>query len=296
MSHTDFLYIDNGAALTHLCNQLNGSAWLAIDTEFERESTYYPDLCLLQIANREVVAIIDPLAIDDLHPVFDLLYNTSITKVFHSARQDLEIFFHLQGRVPVSLFDTQIAAGKLGYDNGIGYANLVEKMLGVILDKSHTRTNWKRRPLKPEQLRYAADDVIYLGQMYEQMLGKLVNPDRLTALQAEFNKLTDPQLYLPAPETMWQKIHEARKFNGTGLAALQALAAWREITARIENQPRKWVLADQVLIDIARNLPVNEQELANIKGINKLLLKRHGPALLAIISGDKTDSGSFPAR
>ncbi len=288
LSVQDYIYIDNDAALRNLAEQLADTAWLAIDTEFERETTYYPELCLLQIANADVVAIVDPFSLTEKEPLHALLYNPSITKVFHSARQDLEIFFHLHGTVPTPLFDTQIAAGKYGYDNGIGYANLVEKMFGVILDKTHTRTRWKRRPLNTEQLRYAADDVIYLGQIYEQMVSKPEYPSLKKLLQVEFNKLTDPQLYLPDPARMWQKIHEARRLSGNSLAALQALAAWRELTARKENQPRKWVLTDQILLEIARKLPVNEQELTQIKGLNDQQLIRYGIELLNIINGVPT--------
>jgi len=279
----DFITIDTTAALTSLCNQMATSPWLAVDTEFERERTYYPELCLLQIANADTTAIIDPLAIADMHPVYDLLYNPSIIKVFHSARQDLEIFYHLQGRLPVPLYDTQLAAAAAGYDNSIGYGNLVEKMLGVVLAKAHTRTDWKRRPLKPSHLRYAADDVIYLGLVYEHLLMKISGQDKLAALEKEFSKLIDPQLYLPDPQTMWQKIRESRKFNGTGLALLQELAAWREITARIENLPRKWVMSDQLIIEIARLMPVSEHELAQFKDLPPGLLQRHGAALLAMI-------------
>jgi len=283
LSHNDFLYIDNEIALSTLCEQLAGASWLAIDTEFERENTYYPELCLLQISNRDVIAIIDPLSIQNIEPLYNLLYKNSITKVFHSARQDLEIFFHLKGSVPVPLFDTQLAATILGYDNSIGYANLVEKMLGKILDKAHTRTNWKRRPLKPEQLRYAADDVIYLGQIYEQLQVKLSGTEKMVMLQSELDKLTNPQMYLPAPETMWQKIREARYMSGTNLEVLKALTAWREITARIENLPRKWLLADRVLIDLARHLPTTGDDLARINGMEERVIKMHGATLLTII-------------
>ena len=279
----DFIYIDNTTALRSLCDQMVNSSWLAVDTEFERERTYYPELCLLQFANTEITAIIDPIAINDMQPVYDLLYNTSITKVFHSARQDLEIFFHLYGRLPLPLYDTQIAATVTGEDNSIGYAHLVEKMLGVTLDKAYTRTDWKRRPLKPSHLRYAADDVIYLGMVYEELLAKLTDSDKLSRLQKELDNLKDPLLYVPMPETMWKKIHEARRLNGDNLAALQALATWRELTARKDNLPRKWVISDPLLIDIARNLPANEPELSTLRGVDEAMLKRYGTELLSIV-------------
>jgi ribonuclease D len=282
MNH-DFIYIDTATGLDTLCQEMNRATWLAVDTEFERERTYYPELCLLQIASTEITAIIDPLALPDFGPVFDLLYNPAITKVFHSARQDLEIFFHLQGRLPLPLYDTQLAAAAAGFDNSIGYANLVEKMLTVTLDKAHTRTDWKRRPLKPSHLRYAADDVIYLGLIYEQLQTRITQPDKLAGLHKELQKLNDPLLYLPDPATMWQKIRESRKFSGAGLALLQDLAAWRELTARTENQPRKWIMPDQPIIDIARLMPTTETELGAIKGLPPGLLLRHGTDLLALV-------------
>lgn len=265
--NNEYLYIDDNAALKHLCDQLTGSPWLAVDTEFERERTYYPELCLLQVANTEITAIIDPLAITDMLPVYQLLYNQDITKVFHSARQDLEIFFHLQGRVPTPLYDTQLAAEAAGFDASIGYANLVEKMLGITLDKAHTRTDWKRRPLKATHLRYAADDVIYLGQIYQQLLARIADSDALARLQTGFDKLTHPLLYVPEPGKMWQKIGEARKLGGPTLEILKELAAWRELTAREQNLPRKWVMADPVLVAIARQMPSSTTELDQIKGL-----------------------------
>ena len=287
MPNSDFLYIDKESDLAHICAKHSDSTWLAIDTEFERESTYYPELCLLQIASRDMVTIIDPLTLKDTRPLFNLLYKESITKVFHSARQDLEIFFHLKGSVPVPLFDTQIAAAKLGYDNGIGYANLVEKMLGVVLNKKYTRTDWKRRPLRPEQLRYAADDVIYLGKIYQQLVEKLVQTGQLAAFNNEVYKLTDASLYVPDPQTMWLKIKDAKRFNGNQLAVLQDLAAWRETTARSENLPRKWLLADHAIIDMARLLPVTKDDLASIKDVDAQVLQRHGQTLLKLISGHR---------
>ncbi len=279
----DLVFIDNDVALTRLCEQLQGCSWLAVDTEFERVSTYYPELCLLQVANNGITAVIDPLAIANLEPLYDMLYDPSITKVFHAARQDLEIFFHIKGELPVPLFDTQIAASMLGYDKQTSYANLISEILGVALAKTQTRTNWKRRPLNRSQLEYAADDVIYLGQVYELLLAKLIESGHKSLLDEECNALARPELYLPDPETMWLKIKEARKLEGNSLAVLQQLAAWREITARAENQPRKWILQDYTLVDMARLLPASQDDLSRIKGVNERVLQRHGATLLEII-------------
>ena len=279
----DLVFIDGDLALTQLCEQLKGCSWLAVDTEFERSNTYYPELCLLQVASNEITAVIDPLAIANLEPIYDVLYDPLIIKVFHAARQDLEIFFHIKGEIPVPLFDTQIAASLLNYDKHIGYANLIREILDVELSKTLTRTNWKRRPLSRSQLEYAANDVIYLGQIYELFLAKLIKSEQLSLLDEEFNALAKPEVYQPDPENMWRKIRAARKLKGNVLNVLQQLAAWREITARAENQPRNWILHDNTLVEMARLLPANQDDLSQIKGVNVRVLKRHGATLVEII-------------
>ena len=175
---TEARYVDTPQALDELCAQLRGSAWITLDTEFIRERTYYPQLCLIQVANESVIACIDPLALPDLAPLEALLADPQVLKVLHAASQDLEIFYHRMGRVPAPLFDTQVAASVLGLGEQIGYGRLVQELLGVELDKSHSRTDWSRRPLEPEQLRYAADDVRYLLQLYPRMQTELASRRR----------------------------------------------------------------------------------------------------------------------
>ncbi len=281
----EFILIENETDLYQTCLELKGSSWLAVDTEFERVKTYFPELCLLQIANDSITTIIDPLAIGNMEVVYDLLYDESISKVFHSARQDLEIFFNIKGTVPCPVFDTQIAARSLGFDDQIGYANLVKQTLGVELSKAHTRTDWKRRPLQQSHLRYAADDVIYLGEVYELFLKQLenLNGDSFSLMEQKNLALTDATIYQTDPETMWQKIYEARKFKGSKLSVLQHLASWRELTARLENQPRKWLMSDQTIVAMANNLPGNETELSEINKMYRKLVKRHGSELLKIV-------------
>lgn len=279
----DLVLIDSDSALAQLCGRLQGCSWLAVDTEFERVNTYYPELCLLQVASGGITAVIDPLAIGNPEPLYDVLYDPSIIKVFHAARQDLEIFFHIKGELPVSLFDTQIAAALLGYDKQLSYANLINEILGVELAKTQTRTNWKRRPLNRSQLEYAADDVIYLGQVYELLLARLNESGQLSLLEEQCKALLNQELYQPDPENMWQKIREARKLEGNSLTVLQNLAAWREITARAENQPRKWILQDYTLVEMARLLPASQDDLSRIKDMNERVLNRHGATLLEII-------------
>ncbi len=280
----DFIYIDNFPALTDYCDQLKGSVWLAIDTEFEREKTYYSELCLIQVTDGGHAAVIDPLAIDDLTPIMNIFYDSSVLKIFHSARQDLEIFFNLKGSVPAPLFDTQLAAPLLGFPEQTGYANLVKGIVGVELSKSHTRTDWKRRPLNDGQLRYAIDDVIYLAQIYEKMVDQLKEMNRLDWLDNDFLAMTDPDIYEPDTDHVWRRIRSANRLKGKKLSVLQALAKWREETARSENRPRNWLLKDDAIIDMAHQLPDNKSAIFAIKGLHERAARKYGSELLKIIS------------
>jgi ribonuclease D len=280
----EYQLIDSDDSLLEICKRFSGSTWLAIDTEFEREKTFYPELCLIQVANSSEVAVIDPLSLGNLQPLFDLLYDVSITKVFHAARQDLEIFFNLQGAIPQPLFDTQIAAPLIGYDEQMGYANLVNKMLGIELSKAYTRTDWKRRPLQEAQLQYAADDVIYLGQLYTLMLDRLIKHERSSWLDDDFSALSDSELYHPDPNTMWKKNRAAKKLKGSKLCALQHLTAWRERKARAENRPRNWLMRDDALVDIAQLQPKTLSDLGRLKAMNERTVERYGNEIIKIIS------------
>ena len=278
-----YLTIENEKDLVKFCEQLKGSPWLAVDTEFERTQTYFPELCLLQVANADIAAIIDPIAIADLDPFFEVLYDKSIIKVFHSGHQDLEIFFNLKGSVPTPIFDTQIAAPLLGYAEQIGYAKLVHKLSGVELGKAFTRSDWKQRPLKQGQLEYAINDVTYLGIAYVQFVEKLEKLNRLAWLEKDFSEMTNPDRYQPDPEHIWKKIREAKKLKGKKLAVLQKLAAWREITAREKNRPRNWLIRDDAIVDMAQLLPEDLNALTKIKGLQGKFVKNHGVELLKII-------------
>jgi ribonuclease D len=277
-------HIETEAGLNQLCEEVQGSSWLALDTEFFRVNTYYPELCLLQVANNETLAIIDPIKISNLERIYDVIYDTSITKIFHSARQDLEIFYHLRKSIPTPLFDTQIAGGILGYDSQMGYANLAREILGVELDKSQTRTNWRRRPLSEQQINYAADDVIYLAQLYEVLQDMIKTPEQIANLGQAHSALENPEIYEPDPENMWRKIKEARNIKSETLSVLKKLAAWREVTARVENTPRKWILPDPTLVAIAKRRPSDVNDFRNIKGMDEKAIHRYSESILAIIS------------
>lgn len=283
------LYIDTAEALTGLCHQLRDSPWIALDTEFIREKTYYPRLCLLQVANEELVACVDPLALDNLDPLLAILYDPALTKVLHSAHQDLEIFFNLRGAVPCPVFDTQIAATVLGQAEQVGYARLVKALLGVDLDKSQTRTNWCHRPLKPAQIAYAADDVRYLCDVYRLQRSRLEAGNRLAWLADDFAGLCEPDKYQVQPGQAWRRIKGSRNLRGVQLAVLRALAAWREQRASASNRPRKWIVSDDVLLDLARSMPGDKERFQLIRGLEPGLIKRHGDTLLELIATARTE-------
>jgi len=277
------LYIDNTEKLLDLVSALSQAEWLAIDTEFMREKTYYPQLCLLQIGTPEVTACIDPLILTDMDILLDLIYDPTKIKVMHSGSQDLEIFYHLRGSLPQPLFDTQIAAPLLGMQEQAGYARLVEEMLGVRLAKVHTRADWSHRPLSDAQIQYAADDVIYLCQLYVALRDKLLEKNRLSWLDSDFSALADPDRYNNVPEKSWRRVKAGQKLHGKALSVLQKLAGWREQTAQQQNRPRGWIIKDDVLIDIARQQPKELNTLNRIRGLNESIVKKHGQQILELI-------------
>ncbi len=281
------VYVDSAPLLDEICERFKGSPWLAVDTEFIRERTYFPQLCLVQLANATHIVCVDPLAIKDLGPLLDLLYDPSITKVFHAAKQDLEIFYHLRRELPQPIFDTQVAAALLCERDQISYAALVEQMTNVRLEKAHTRTDWRQRPLDVEQLHYAIDDVRYLGDIYLSQRDTLVAKDRLHWLDEDFKELVDPQNYAPAPSEAWRRIKEGRRFKGKQLAVLQVLAEWRENKAIDLDKPRKWILRDECLADMARRLPEAKAALRKIRGLDGALIEKWGEEWLMLIDEAK---------
>jgi ribonuclease D len=277
-------YIDTADALQAFCNRIAAADWIALDTEFLREKTYYPKLCLLQIATPGVVACIDPLVLDELDPLLDLIFDPGITKVMHAARQDMEIFFHLRGAAPTPVFDTQIAALLLGYPDQIGYGNLVRELLGVNLDKLHTRADWSLRPLSGAQLQYAADDVIYLVEVYQKLQAKLQQLGRLEWLAEDFEQLSRASLYHTHPEQAWLKVKGSNRLKGASLSVLQALAKWREELASRRDRPRGWILRDDALVEIARHKPVSVDALGKLSGLNERLVSKSGNELVALVA------------
>jgi ribonuclease D len=284
---TNIQYIDSPEQLALLCGQIKKESWLALDTEFLREKTYYPKFCLLQIATPEWVACVDPIALPQLDILFEALYDTNIVKVFHSCRQDLEIFHQITGKLPSPVFDTQVAAPLLGFQDNPGYAMLVSSFLNVNLNKAHTRADWSKRPLTEEQIQYAADDVIYLCQVYLVMTQKLAELGRADWLVHDFAELENPDLYLVAPEKAWLKIKGKNKLTGKQLSVVQAVAEWRERTAQTENRPKNWLLRDEIVFDIAKLQPETPSQFAEIRGIDQRIINRHGVELSQLVSAAK---------
>lgn len=277
-------YIDTATELNTFCQQIAHTTWMTVDTEFLREKTYSPQLCLIQVATEDAIACIDPIALSDLTPILDLIYNPDITVVFHAARQDLELLYLIRNELPTKVFDTQLAATVLGYGDQIGYGNLVKLCVNVELDKAHSRTDWTKRPLDPAQIEYAADDVRYLRDVYKLLRQQLADKKRTHWLDDDFSTLTDIDTYQVKPEKMWRKVKGFGRLKGIQLAILQRLAAWREQRAVASNRPRRWILKDDVLLDLVKLAPESLDKFSLIRGLEANTINRHGKELLAEIA------------
>lgn len=255
--------------LEALCHRLATAPFITVDTEFMRENSYWPDLCLVQVASTEEAAAIDPKSEDlDLTPLLNLLVNNqNVLKVFHAGGQDIEIIFNLTGRTPHPLFDTQIAAMALGLGEQVGYQNLVESLLGKHLDKGARFTDWARRPLDARQIDYAIGDVTHLATLFPKMLDKLRRTGRGEWLDQEMERIADPSNYLNDPAESWKRVKIASKKPDV-LGRLKALAAWREIEARSKNLPRGRIMKDETLADVAMHPPANQEALARVRGLS----------------------------
>ena len=256
--------------LEALCKRLSKSEFVTVDTEFMRENTYYPLLCLVQIANEEEAAAIDPLADGiDLAPLLDLLTdNEDVLKVFHAGGQDVEIVYNLTGKTPHPIFDTQIAMMAVSQSEQIGYANLVESWLGLVVDKGARFTDWSRRPLTDRQIEYAIGDVTHLAKIFPRLLKKLVKTGRGAWLNAEMERLADPDNYRFAPDSAWLRIRAPSR-NPLVLGRLKALADWREREAQDKNIPRGRIMRDETLADLASHPPRDQADLAKVRGLSQ---------------------------
>jgi ribonuclease D len=271
------------ADLAAFCRQLHHQPFVAVDTEFMRETTYWPKLCLIQAAGPDVEAVIDPLAEGlDLKPFLDVLADPKVEKVFHAARQDLEIFNNL-GVMPAPLFDSQIAAMAAGFGEQVAYDALVRQMLKVELDKSSRFTDWARRPLTQSQFDYALADVTYLAKLYPKLRDRLEAEGRLAWVAAEMQALGDPANYDVTPENAWKRL-KPRKHAPKYLAVFKSVAAWRERTAQSRDQPRGRILKDEAIDEVATQAPTDAEALNRLRSVPKGFAgSRFGPDLLEAV-------------
>ena len=251
------------------CRELAMAPFVAVDTEFMREQTFWPELCLIQLAGPSTEAIVDPKARDlDLAPFWSLMADTTTVKVFHAARQDIEIVYTEAGIVPAPVFDTQVAAMVCGFGESISYVNLVKKVTGQDLDKSSRFTDWSRRPLSDKQLVYALGDVTHLRDVYEHLRSELEQSGRADWLAEEMSELTDPKTYETHPEEAWQRL-KLRVKNRKSLAVLIELAAWRERLAQAQDVPRGRILRDEALYDLANQMPSSTEQIGELRTLSE---------------------------
>lgn len=284
----DYAYIDSNVGLAQFCADLGEASYCVVDTEFIRESTYYPELALIQIASGDRQACIDPLAITEFAPLAELLLKADLLKVFHSSSQDLEILYQKFGAVPAPVFDTQLAAAVLGYNHQVSYADLVQQITGVTLDKKHTRANWLRRPLSMDELDYAMDDVRYLIAVYKELKQKLDSTQRSSWIEKDSRAMSDPENYEVDKSQLWRRLKGVLKLKGEKLQIASDLCRWREDLAQRQNRPRRWIAKDDALVEIARQKPGDLEALLRIPELSEKTARRHGDELLKIAAHAET--------
>lgn len=289
------LFVADARGLREVVTRLRAAPAVGIDTEFIRERTYFARLCLIQVATDDICAIIDPLAIDDLSSFCELLTDPAVTKVLHAGSQDLEIFFRMCGKVTSPLFDTQTAATLAGFPQQVGYGALVQEMLGVQLDKGDSYTDWARRPLSETQVAYALNDVRYLPEMYRRLRDGLEENGRVAWLAADFAKMADPAVYTVSPHEQWRRVKRVSSLNRRQLAVAREVAAWRELEAIRCDSPKRWILGDESVIEVARRAPRTYDELVDIRGVPHKLGRASARGLIeAVERGLATPEDDLP--
>lgn len=288
-------YVTTPAQLRELAAELEGSTVLAIDTEFLREKTYYAKLCLLQLNNGTVSALVDPFSVGDLSPLVPILTDENCVKVFHAGTQDIDILWHETGVIPSPIFDTQVAASLLGHPLQVGYGPLVRSVCDVKLAKADSYTDWSKRPLSGSQTKYALDDVIYLPRIYEALRDELAERGRLTWCERDFKALSDPASYENDPREMWRRVKRISSLSRGQLSVAREVAAWRETEAMRRNIPRKWVLPDEAIVEIARKAPKSSETLFEVRGLaNKINGRDANQILEAVRKGKETPQEQWP--
>lgn len=276
------LYIRDAPALAQLADRIADEPELAIDTEFLRERTYYPRLCLLQLATPDVLALVDPLAVPDLDPLWDRICG-GCTIVLHAGTQDLEIIQRLAGRLPARIFDTQIAAAFLGLGHSVGYSRLIETVLEASPKRSEAYTDWSRRPLTQEQQEYALDDVRYLLECVREMRGRLAALGRTEWVREETEAYLRSICHTPEARDQWRRVKGARRLSGRALAVLQEVAAWREDEAVSRDVPRQRVVPDRVLVELGRRGLTDVGRIEGVRGLHPREAQRSAQALSEVI-------------
>lgn len=278
------LYVSDEAGLKRLVELIGDSPVVAVDTEFMREKTYFARLCLIQIATDDVEAIVDPVALRDITPLCRVFSDPSIVKIFHAGGQDLEIFYRLCGHSLAPIFDTQIAATLAGFPQQVGYGALVYELLGVKLDKGDSYTDWGRRPLSDTQMEYALNDVRYLPEIHRKLKEQLEEGGRTQWLDADFKRLEDPASYEIDPREQWRRVKRISSLNRRQLAVAREVAAWRENEAIKRDVPKRWVIGDESIVEVARRMPSSESELGDIRGVSDKVGKGAVRGILAAVA------------
>jgi len=280
----DYEFIASDEALANFCQRLASSSYCAVDTEFIREKTYYPLLSLIQIASEEELVCIDPFAIKDFTALAELFQNPDLLKVFHSPSQDLEILYQQFGQVPTPIFDTQLAAAVLGFQHQISYADLVFEVTGTRLEKKHTRADWSKRPLSDDELDYAMDDVRYLMPVYREMRDQLQIKNRASWIEKDLQSMSEGSAYEIDHSILWQRLKGVQKLKGVQLLVAKNLCEWRELRAQQKNRPRRWIAADDWIIEISRKRPTTLDELAAIREIPEKVVEHQGKAIVTKVN------------
>ncbi len=277
--------ITETSKLIDACERFSRDSFLAIDTEFMRERTYYPQLCLIQIAGKDEAVTVDALATEiNLDPILDLMANHKIIKVFHACRQDMEIFFNLNRRIPFPVFDTQIGAMVCGYGESVGYDKLVRQITGVQIDKSSRFTDWSHRPLSKQQLNYALSDVTHLRTVYESLLNQLEKNGRINWLNEEFQNVLNPKTYDIPLDQIWKRL-KIKNGRPKFLILVRELCAFREKEAQNRNIPRNRVIRDDILLDIAARSPRSSVDLAKVRSLSAQFAEgRLGKSILRVVA------------
>ena len=275
--------ITQQADLAAFVDHIASAPWLALDTEFMRESTYYPELCLIQIATDETSTCIDVLSLDHIDPLLTLLKQQTQQKIFHSCRQDLEVFYATYGFIPQPIFDTQIAASILGLDEQISYAELVAQTCAIQLAKTESRTDWRKRPLTDAQIDYALDDVNHLGKLYKELSNALNKQNRYQWLVEECEHIIAAEHYYVTPEAAWKQVKGLGKLNAQQFYYLRNIASWREQRAQRKNLPRRWLLPDPAMLELCQLKTISPETIHAYLHENAPKSKRHGEKLTEIL-------------